>query len=97
MVDVEFHPEARSEYLAALAWYHDRSPRTAARFEAEFDRLSDLRARQPESFPRYDDDHRFTVLNRFPYSIVYEIRQQQVFVVAVPHSSQPPGYLMGRG
>jgi plasmid stabilization system protein ParE len=96
VVDVEFHPEARAEYLHALSWYHARSPRAAARFGTEFDRLIDLIARQPESFPHYDDEHRFTVLRRFPYSIVYRVESQRVYVIAIPHSHQPPGYWEGR-
>jgi hypothetical protein len=39
VVGIFFHPEARAEYLAAEAWYRERSLRVAARFEAEVEHL----------------------------------------------------------
>ena len=50
----------------------------------------------PEMFPNYDDDHRFAVLRRFPYSVVYEVQPGHVYVIAVTHSSRSPGYWQGR-
>ena len=96
MAEPLFHPEAQVEYSAAIAWYELRSPRTASRFEAEVERMLTLIAASPDLFPKYDDDHRFAILRRFPYSIVYKIQERQTYVVAVPHSSRSPGYWQGR-
>lgn len=96
MVSVFFHPEAQAEYDAALAWYQARSASAAARFEAEVDRMLGLIAASPEMFPRYDDEHRFAVLRRYPYSVVYQVQPGQVIVVAVAHSSRSAGYWQGR-
>src|ERR1039457_2737222 len=35
---IEFLSEAETEYLSALAWYRERSPAAAIKFEAEFNR-----------------------------------------------------------
>ena len=96
MANVLFHPEAQAEYDAAIAWYQSRSPQAARRFEAEVDRVLGLIASGPETFPNYDDEHRFAVLRRFPYSVVYQVQPGQVYVVAVAHSSRSPGYWQGR-
>jgi plasmid stabilization system protein ParE len=96
VANVVFHPEAQAEYDAALAWYQARSLRAAARFEAEVERLLGLIGTSPEMFPSYDDEHRFAVLKRFPYSLVYQVQPDQVWVVAVPHSGRSPGYWRGR-
>jgi plasmid stabilization system protein ParE len=96
VADVVFHPEAQAEYDAARAWYQARSPQTAARFEAEVERVVGLIGASPEMFPSYDDDHRFAVLRRFPYSLIYQVQPTQVFVVAVAHSSRAAGYWQGR-
>ena len=74
MADSVFHPEARAEYEAAIAWYQARSPRASMRFEAEVDRVLGVIANSPEMYPNYDADHRFVVLRRFPYSIVYQVQ-----------------------
>ena len=96
MANVLFHPEAQAEYDAALAWYQARSLPAASRFEAEFERVVGLIGTSPELYPSYDDAHRFAVLRRFPYSVVFQVESGQVYVVAVAHSHRSPGYWQGR-
>jgi toxin ParE1/3/4 len=96
VANVLFHPEAQAEYDAAVAWYQSRSPRAASRFEAEVERVLGLIDSSPELFPNYDDDHRFAVLKRFPYSMVYQAQPGQVYIVAIAHASRSPGYWQGR-
>jgi plasmid stabilization system protein ParE len=91
-----FHPEADAEYIAAIAWYQSRSPRAADRFETEVERVLNLISESPEMCPKYDEVHRFSILRRFPYSIVYRLRNQRAFVVAVAHSSRSPDYWENR-
>ena len=96
MSDVEFHPEAQTDYLSALSWYQSRSPRTAARFETEMERMLNLIASSPEMFPPYDPEHRFVVLRRFPYSVIYQTLPGKVYVIAVAHSNRLARYWQGR-
>jgi plasmid stabilization system protein ParE len=96
VVDIQFHPEAQTEYDAALAWYRSRSPQAASRFETEMERVLGLIGSGPEMFAAYDDEHRFAILRRYPYSVVYQVQAAQVYVVAVAHSSRSPGYWQGR-
>ncbi len=96
MANVLFHPEAQAEYDAALAWYQSRSMSAATRFEDEVERVLGLIAASPEMFPLYDDAHRFAVLRRYPYSVVYQVQSGQVYVVALAHSSRSAGYWQDR-
>ncbi len=93
---VRFHPEAQSEYEAAIAWYHGRSQRTASRFEAEVERVCDVITANPEFYSRYDEQTRFALLQRFLYSLIYLIDQSTIHIVAVAHASRAPGYWQGR-
>ncbi len=96
MADLWFHPEAQAEYEDALTWYHARSRQAAERFEAEAERVLTLVASNPGLFPRYDDEHRFAMLRRFPYSVVYRVLADGLHVMAVAHSRRKPGYWHGR-
>ena len=96
MPNVQFHPEAQEEYESALAWYQARSARAARRFEAEVDRILGLVEGNPDLFPKYDDVHRFAVLRRYPYSVVYQVQAGQVYVIAVAHAGRSAGYWQGR-
>jgi hypothetical protein len=52
VAEVWFHPDARVEYLDALAWYEARSPRAAARFEEEVENIINLIGSNPTLFPK---------------------------------------------
>jgi plasmid stabilization system protein ParE len=73
-----------------------RSPQAAARFEAELERVLLAIAANPSMFPAYDDEHRFSMLRRSPYSVVYQALPGQVHIVAVAHSHRSAGYWRGR-
>lgn len=96
MANIRFHPEALDEYQDALAWYHARSRRAAERFEAEADRVLGMIAANPGMFPLYEEDQRYAILRRFPYSMVYQVRPARIDVIAVAHSRRSPGYWKGR-
>jgi toxin ParE1/3/4 len=96
VIDVLFHPEARAEYLDALAWYRVRSPQAADRFEAEMERALDLVKSNPTLFPKYDEDHRYVGVRRFPYSVVYQVHPDHIYVLAVAHSKRSAGYWQER-
>ncbi len=96
VANAHFHPEAQAEYEEAIAWYQVRSPRASLRFEAEVERVIRVIEGNPEIFPKYDDLHRYALLRRFPFSIVYQQWVDHVYVIAVAHGSRLPGYWESR-
>jgi plasmid stabilization system protein ParE len=96
VLDVLFHPEAQAEYEVSRDWYLVRSEQAATRFEIAVEHALDTIAGNPEFYPQYDELHRFAVLRRFPFSIVYQILPEGIYIVAVAHSSRPPGYWQDR-
>jgi toxin ParE1/3/4 len=96
VADLAFHPEAQAEYDAALAWYQARSLRAAARFEADVERTLTAVQANPQAFPAYDDEHRYAVLRRYPYSVVYLEQPDRILVIAVAHAGRAAGYWQGR-
>lgn len=73
MVEVSYHPEAEAEIEAAAAWYMSRSQTAAAGLAEELDRVIAMIQQFPELQPAYDARHRFAVLRRYPYSVVYRL------------------------
>jgi plasmid stabilization system protein ParE len=96
MANISFLPAAEEDYQEALAWYEGRSARAAAGFEAAVEvalqRISD----NPEASPLCDERHRFYVLRKYPYSVIYRLVGQDVLVVAVAHIRRAP-YWQERG
>ncbi len=96
MTDVVISSAAEGDYTDALGWYAERSTNAAEQFEAEFQRALDTIASDPERFPFCDDRHRFFLLRRFPFQVIYRPHLDQIIVVAVAHTSREPGYWVGR-
>jgi plasmid stabilization system protein ParE len=94
---VEFHPEARREYLEALQWYIERSERVARRFQEEVGRCVELIAADPSRWPVLEGQVRWVRLRRFPFSLYYETTgPESVQVLAVAHGARKPGYWRSR-
>lgn len=83
MVDVIFLPSAEADYQQALNWYRSRSAQAAAGFEAATEVALQRIRDAPEQWPYCDERHRFYILRRYPYCIVYRFKQDHVLVVAV--------------
>jgi plasmid stabilization system protein ParE len=96
VVEVTIHPDAEAEYEHALGWYLARSPQAAERFEAALDRAIEAIRANPTTFPLCDDIHRFVLLKRYPYSLVYRLDGDSARVIAVAHSKRRPGYWSDR-
>jgi plasmid stabilization system protein ParE len=93
VASVRFSEEAEAEYVEALTWYHDRSARAAAGFEQAVAHAVNRIAESPEQFPVADvKGYRFVTLIRYPYSLVYRVKETAVQVVAVAHASRKPAY-----
>ena len=96
MADISVHPEAEAEYEGALGWYLERSIRAADRFELAFDEALRSIAENPKRFPVLDAIHRYSILRRYPYSVIFRFDDDVVRVVAVAHSKRLPGYWRDR-
>jgi plasmid stabilization system protein ParE len=96
VADLAFHEEASAEYHNAIRWYEQRSKRAAFRFEDEVERVLGAIISNPELFPRYDAENHFALLKRFPYSVVYQVYENRIYVIAIAHSSRAPEYWRGR-
>jgi len=88
----EFHPEAEQELYEAAARYQSEVPGLGFRFADEVESVIRLLLEHPEPGLRLDDELRHFVLRRCPFSVVYAVISDVVYVVAVAHGSREPGY-----
>ncbi len=86
---------AEWEYTEALRWYAERSIQAAEGFDAEFDKALTISA-DPNRFPRCDDRHRFYLMDRYPYQVIYREEANEILIVAIAHAKRRPGYWAGR-
>jgi len=90
--DLEFHPDAAAELLAAEEWYAERSIVASRSFIQESNLVFDRLQEAPERWPMSEDGTRRVVFGRFPFSVIYRVRADRVEVIAVAHQRREPGY-----
>lgn len=88
----EFHPEAEQELYEAASRYESELPDLGRRFADEIERVVQLLLDHPELGSRLGEELRHFVLRRFPFSVVYAVAGDLVYIVAVAHGSRAPGY-----
>ncbi len=99
---VDLHPEARAELRLSAIWYDERRPGLGDEFVSEVMLALDRVTRDPAAFPvwtRLEDSPlpiRRALLERFPFALAFEVRQDQVFVLAIAHAKRRPLYWLDR-
>ena len=92
----EFHPDAQQELYQVALRYESEVPGLGRQFGEEVERVVQLLLENPELGAVLDSDLRHFILRRFPFSVVYAVATNLVYVVAVAHSSRKPGYWQAR-
>jgi plasmid stabilization system protein ParE len=88
--------EAQEEISSAFEWYLQRSPRAADAFLNEVETSLELIVSHPQLYPAYTKNTRRRVLERFPYAVIFQEKDDVILVVAVAHSKRKAGYWRGR-
>jgi plasmid stabilization system protein ParE len=92
MIKVEFHPEADLELEKAKNWYQERSELAARAFATDIAHAVRTISQSPHVWPETRPGERRYILPRFPYSILYRVRSDYLFITAVAHQKRRPGY-----
>ncbi len=89
---VRFHPEVDQELAEARAWYAERSEVAAQAFMLEIDRAIGRILEAPLRYPIGRRGERQFFLDRFPYTILYRVASDHIYITAVAHQRRRPGY-----
>lgn len=92
MSNVKITPGAKQDYDQALAWYREQSVGAALGFEqAVLDAIEKVCA-FPERGAHCGGHHRYQLLKRYPFSMIYRVRAESIEITAIAHASRRPGY-----
>jgi hypothetical protein len=87
-----FHPEAEAELSEAAQFYDSRVFGLGRLFSSEVQRTVTLIREYPDVGAPLRLPLRRTLVDRFPYAIVYRHDRESVLILAVAHLRQRPGY-----
>ena len=88
----EFHPEARIEFIEAVAYYELSREELGLRLSREVYATINRVTLNPTAWPLISENTRRCFTRRFPYGVVYEIREADILIIAIAHSSREPRY-----
>jgi len=90
--ELRFHPDIYHEVKNAYDWYESKSEGLGEDFLRESETAYSLIQRLPDTWPVIKRGFRRYLLKRFPYGVIYKVREDCILIVAVMHLSRKPGY-----
>ena len=97
MPEIALHESADEEFKAAITFYESRQSGLGDAFFQRVFEGFELILAQPLAGQVLFDAFRRRLIRQFPYSIVYRVESDRVFVLAVAHWSRRPDYWRKRG
>jgi len=82
-----YHPLVADDLSAATGYYDEISANLGNRFRASFRARLQNVADRPESFGRLQNEMRAVTLDRFPYVMIFENRDNHVAILGVFHAA----------
>ena len=87
-----FHPQAKQELRNAVKYYESKHNGLGKRFLIYF-RESVFKIQSfPQMYHEVEKNIRQCCLSRFPYGIIYRLKNNQIQIIAVMHLYRKPGY-----
>ncbi len=96
MKAIRFHDTAREELLDEIRYYASISPSLGERLADEIEQATQLAAEFPDMGSPYKYGSRRVFPRKFPFSVVYMVREAEVYVLALAPFSRKPGYWRAR-
>jgi toxin ParE1/3/4 len=91
---VRIHRLAVAEIDHEVDYYESCRVGLGAELEDEIDAVLETMLQFPEAAPQWRNrpDRRFAVLDRFPFAVPYQIKREEIVILALAHTSRRPGY-----
>lgn len=88
---------ARRDLIRDMNWYEQHQTGLGEQFlhavRQAFHRVAaNPQSHSKEESARWRREIRRCPVNGFPYQVIFEVRSQEIFVLAVAHNARQPGY-----
>jgi plasmid stabilization system protein ParE len=93
---VEFLTSAQNEFEEIVNYYDQQREGLANEFITEFRRTVRRIENFPSAWSPMSSDVRRCQLHRFPYSVIYSVREELVLIAAIQHHSRKPDHWRNR-
>ncbi|MDP2065144.1 MAG: type II toxin-antitoxin system RelE/ParE family toxin [Burkholderiaceae bacterium] len=95
-MNARFHGEARIEFLESVAYYEAVQVGLGERFRQSIEAAVELAASLPFAGAPHRHGTRRVFPKKFPFSVVYLVKDNEIVIFAVAHFKRRPGYWKNR-
>lgn len=96
MTPLSYAPGVEHELLDAVRYYNRQRPGLGAEFFEEWERFEEVVRANPLRHAADSRGRRRALLKRFPYKLIYRVRERDIFILAAAHNKRAPGYWESR-
>lgn len=96
MKKLKISPDAEMEFREASEFYRSISPLLKSKFIEKYKSTIKYISMYSEGSPLLEPGIRHHVMDIFPFSVVYIIREDFIYIIAVTHHSRHPDYWKDR-
>ena len=96
---LRFHRRAVAEIDHEVDYYESKQAGLGNELEDEIEAVLALILRFPAAAPQWKNrsDRRVAALDRFPFTLPYQIKGDEIVILALAHTSKRPDYWAPRG
>lgn len=87
-----FHPEAHQEMIESARFYEEKSEGLGTDFLTAVENTTRRIEENPEAGPLERPKIRKRLVSGFPFTVLYEIQTDSIFLAVVMHQQRRPGY-----
>jgi plasmid stabilization system protein ParE len=91
-MSIEFLGAAEVELTEVVQWYDAQRSGLGDEFLNELRRATRRIEAFPNAWPKLSRRSRRCRLNRFPYGVVYQVRNEMILILAIMHLHRKPRY-----
>jgi plasmid stabilization system protein ParE len=91
-----FHPAAEKELNAAIDYYNDCQSGLGLEFLREIYRTIQNILSFPDAWAPLSENTRRCLISRFPYGVIYQATDEEIFIIAVMQLNRKPEYWKDR-
>lgn len=93
---IRFHELATRELLETRDYYDEMVYSLGEKYVIEVERCLNIIKTNPLAYPVLKQNVRKAVVIKFPYSILYRIEKDNIYILAVMHQKRKPKYWVER-
>ena len=91
-MNVSYHPEAADEYEEAVVYYEDCQTGLGKQLSQEIDAAIKLILAFPTAWTTLKGEIRRILVRRFPFGLLYILRDDEIYILAVMNLNRKPNY-----